>query len=104
MRFPFIPRTLQPDLAGLIWFGPATANLNCKCKAHQMPSGNSHYYLVTKLNTDATSGTRQLHCYVVKFRFTSLYGNRQIDLDFAPGSDVSFSYGLHNFKQNNLKT
>ena len=35
------------------------------------------------LNTDATSGTRQLHCYMVKFRFTSLYGNRQIDLDLC---------------------
>ena len=46
-----------------------------------MPSGTFHYYLVTKLNADATSGTRQLHCYVVKFRFTSLYGNWQIDLD-----------------------
>ena len=32
------------------------------------------YYLVTKLNTDATSRTWQLDCYVVKFRFTSLYG------------------------------
>ena len=46
-----------------------------------MPSGTFHYYLVTKLNADATSRTRQLHCYVVKFRFTSLYGNWQIDLD-----------------------
>ena len=39
-----------------------------------MPSGTFHYYLFTKLNTDATSRTQQLHCYVVKFRFTSLYG------------------------------
>ena len=46
-----------------------------------MPSGTFHYYLVTKLNADATSGTRQLHCYVVKLRFTSLYGNWQIELD-----------------------
>ena len=48
-----------------------------------MPSGTFHYYLVTKLNADATSGTRQLHCYVVKFRFTSLCGNWQIDLDLC---------------------
>ena len=38
-----------------------------------MPSGNFHYYLVTKLNADVTSRTRKLHCYVVKFRFTSLF-------------------------------
>ena len=39
-----------------------------------MPSGNFHYYLCAKLNAEATSGTQKLHCYVVKFRFTSLYG------------------------------
>ena len=39
-----------------------------------MPSPNFHYYLSAKFNAKATSGTRQLHCYVVKSRFTSLYG------------------------------
>ena len=46
-----------------------------------MPSGNFHYYLCAKLNTEATSGTQKLHCNMVKFRFTSLYSNQQIDLD-----------------------
>ena len=72
-QFPFISCTLKLDLTGFIWFESATANLICGCKACQIPSGNFHYYLVTKLNADATSGTRQLHCYMVKFRFTSLY-------------------------------
>ena len=50
-----------------------------------MPSENVHYYLCAKLNAEATSGTRKLHCYVVKFRFTSLYGNQQLDRSrFAP--------------------
>ena len=54
-----------------------------------MPSGNFHYYLCAKLNAEATSGTRKLHCYVVKFRFTSLYDNRQLDLDLhLTGSQV----------------
>ena len=44
-----------------------------------MPSGNFHYCLDTKLNADVTSWTGKLHCYVVKFRFTSLYGNQQLD-------------------------
>ena len=74
MRFPFISCTLKLDQTGSHWLEPATANLNCGCKARQMPSGTFHYYLVTKLNADATSGTQQLHCYAVKFRFTSLYG------------------------------
>ena len=78
MLFPFKSHILQLDLAGLIWFEPATANLNCGCKACQMPSVNFHYYLVTKLNANVTSGTRKLHCYVVKFRFTSLYSHPRI--------------------------
>ena len=60
MLFPFKSCILQLDLAGLIWLEPATANLNCRCEACQMPCGNFHYYLVTKLNTDETSGTRKL--------------------------------------------
>ena len=60
---PILSCALQLDPAGLIWFEPATANLNCGCKACQMPSGNFHYYLVTKLNADVTSGTQKLHCY-----------------------------------------
>ena len=56
-----------------------------------MPSGNFHYYIVTKLNADVTFGTRQLHCYVVKLTFTSLYGKRQLDRpriapDWFPGT------------------
>ena len=39
--------------------------------------------------TDVTSGTWKLHCYAVKFRFTSLYSNRQLDLDLRlTGSQV----------------
>ena len=63
MRFPFIPCTLQLDLAGLIWFEPATATTIDAITRHQMPSGTFHYYLCAMLNADATSGTRQLHCY-----------------------------------------
>ena len=37
-----------------------------------MPSGKFHCCLDTKLNPDVTSRTQKLHCYVVKFRFTSL--------------------------------
>ena len=61
-----------------------------------MPSRNFHYYLDTKLNADVTSGTQNLHCYVVKFRFTSLYGNRQLDLDLRlTGSRVpGYIYNL----------
>ena len=44
-----------------------------------MPSGNFHFDLCAKLNAEATSGTGKLHCYVVKFRFTSLYGNQELD-------------------------
>ena len=57
-----------------------------------MPSGNFHYYLCAKLNAEATSRTQKLHCYVVKFRFTSLYGNQQLDLDLhltGPGYQVT---------------
>ena len=50
-----------------------------------MPSGNFHYYLCAKLNAEANSRTQKLHCYVIKFRFTSLYGNWQLDRSrFAP--------------------
>ena len=38
-----------------------------------MPSGKFHCCLDIKLNADVTSRTRKLHCYAVKFRFTSLY-------------------------------
>ena len=64
-----------------------------------MPSGNFHYYLDTKLNADVTSGTQKLHCYVVKFRFTSLYGNQQLDLDLhLTGSRVpGYIYLKSNF-------
>ena len=55
------------------WPQLVPTNQNCGCRSCQMPSGTFHYYLVTNLNADATSGTWQLHCYVVKFRFTSLY-------------------------------
>ena len=71
-----------------------------------MPSGNFHYYLDTKLNADVTSGTRKLHCYVVKFRFTSLYGNRQLDLDLRlTGSRVPGYINLteHKTWQNNMR-
>ena len=48
---------LQLDPAGLIWFEPATANLNCGCKACYMPSGKFHcclvMLLIDKLDTDA---------------------------------------------------
>ena len=71
-RFPFISCTLKLDQTDSHWLEPATANLTCGCKVHQMPSGTFHYYLLTKLNADATSRTWQLHCYVVELRFTSL--------------------------------
>ena len=48
---------LQLDPAGLIWFEPATANLNCRCKACYMPSGKFHcclvMLLIDKLDADA---------------------------------------------------
>ena len=47
----------------MIWFEPATATMIDAITRCQMPSGTFHYYLCAKLNTDATSGTRQLHCY-----------------------------------------
>ena len=57
MLFPFKSHTLQLDLAGLIWFEPATANLNCGCNAHYMPGGKFHcclvILLIDKLDADA---------------------------------------------------
>ena len=48
---------LQLDPASLIWFEPATANSNCGCKVHYMPSGKFHcclvILLIDKLDTDA---------------------------------------------------
>ena len=47
-----------------------------------MPSGNFHYYLDNKLNADVNiQDSKVALWYVVKFRFTSLYGNWQLDLD-----------------------
>ena len=70
-----------------------------------MPSGTFHYYLVTKLNADATTETRHLHCYVVKFRFTSLYDNQQIDLDLClTGSRVPGYNTTSNFQNVDLTT
>ena len=62
-----------------------------------MPSGNFHYCLDTKLNTDVTSGTQKKHCYVVKLRFTSLYGNRQLDLDLHLTGSWVPGYNNDNF-------
>ena len=52
MQFPFIPCTLELDLAGLIWFEPAAATKIDAITKCQMPSGTFHYYLCAKLNTD----------------------------------------------------
>ena len=64
-----------------------------------MPSRNFHYYLCAKLNADVTSGTRQLHCYVVKCRFTSLYDNRQLDLDLHLSGSRVPGYILPSFEK-----
>ena len=37
-----------------------------------MPSGKFHYYPVTKLNADVTSGTQKLHCYSDILRFDKI--------------------------------
>ena len=64
-RFPFKPSTLQPDLADLNWFEPATATKVDAITRCQMPSGTFHYYPCAKLDADAMCQIQMMRSPIV---------------------------------------